>query len=62
VPFVTGLATASLAARYVFGRAARSAGESLDGGLLEFLEFSPNRRRSSAFSASSTAIRASVMR
>jgi hypothetical protein len=35
-----------------FGRALRSAGESLDGGLLEFDEFSPTLRRSSVFSAS----------
>lgn len=41
-----------------FGRAARSLGESLEGGLLEFDEFSPSRRRSSAFSASNDAIRA----
>src|SRR5690606_20992902 len=38
------------------GRAARSFGASLDGGLLEFDEFSPSRRRSSAFSLSSTPI------
>jgi hypothetical protein len=42
-----------------FERAARSAGESVEGGLLEFDEFSPRRRRSSAFSSSRTAIRAS---
>jgi len=36
-----------------FGRSRRSAGESLDGGLLEFDEFSPSRRFNSAFSARS---------
>jgi hypothetical protein len=32
--------------------------ESFDGGLEEFVEFIPNRRRNSAFSASSTSTRA----
>jgi hypothetical protein len=36
-------------------RAARSFGASLEGGLFEFDELSPNRRRSSAFSALSAA-------
>ena len=54
--FVTRLPARLPAARRIARSRARSFGASLDGGLLEFEEFSPNRRRSSAFSALSAAI------